>query len=198
MRRSSGSCVSGWTTTNGNALLHQQRIPWIQQAAKGVESVKTGKAPASYNAAGAMYFWSLAFDDFSGLDAAGADAHALAATVDLRLDGLKVYVPAAPGRVVGVRDVVAELRAFAAEITFLCHDEFAPISNCRNFPVSNLSASQIGTTEVADTRSVALLPAPAQGAVCRISIIPSISFGGERNSERGDVWLTVWYRAYRV
>jgi hypothetical protein len=24
---------------------------------------------------------------------------------------------------VGVRDVVAELRAFAAKITFLCHDE---------------------------------------------------------------------------
>jgi hypothetical protein len=65
----------------------------------------------------------LAFYDFAGLDAAGADAHALAAAIDLGLDGLQVDVPATAGGVVGVRDVVAELRAFAAEITFLCHDE---------------------------------------------------------------------------
>jgi len=65
---------------------------------------------------------ALAFDDFAGLDAAGADAHAFASAVDLGLDGLEVYVPAAASGVVGVRDVVAELRAFAAKITFLCHD----------------------------------------------------------------------------
>ena len=65
----------------------------------------------------------LAFDDFAGLDAAGADAHALASAVDLGLDGLEVHVPAAAGGVVGVRDIVTELRAFAAKITFLCHDE---------------------------------------------------------------------------
>ena len=64
----------------------------------------------------------LAFDDLAGLDAAGADAHTLAATVDLGLDGLQVNVPATTGGVVGVRDVVAELRAFAAKITFVCHD----------------------------------------------------------------------------
>jgi hypothetical protein len=64
----------------------------------------------------------LAFDDFAGLDAAGADAHALASTVDLGFDGLEVHVPATTGRVVGVRDIVAELRPFAAKITFLCHD----------------------------------------------------------------------------
>jgi hypothetical protein len=66
--------------------------------------------------------WSLAFDDFASLDTAGADANALASAVDLGLDGLEVHVPAAPGGVVGVRDVVAELRAFAAKITFVCHD----------------------------------------------------------------------------
>ena len=86
-----------------------------------------GKAPAGYYAAGATCFlefgWSLAFDDFAGLDAAGADADALASAVDLGFDGLEVHVPAAAGGVVGVRDVVAELRAFAAKITFLCHDE---------------------------------------------------------------------------
>ena len=66
--------------------------------------------------------WGLALDDFAGLDAAGADADALASAVDLGLDGLEVHVPAATGGVVGVRDVVAELRAFAAKITFVCHD----------------------------------------------------------------------------
>jgi hypothetical protein len=63
----------------------------------------------------------LDFDDLAGLDAAGANAHALAAAIDLRFYRLEVYVPAAAGLVVGVRDVVAELRAFAAEITFSCH-----------------------------------------------------------------------------
>jgi hypothetical protein len=65
---------------------------------------------------------SLTFDDFAGLDAAGADANALASAVDFGFDGLEVDVPAATGGVVGVRDVVTELRAFAAEITFVCHD----------------------------------------------------------------------------
>jgi hypothetical protein len=70
----------------------------------------------------------LAFDDLAGLDAAGADSHSLACTVDLGSDRLQVYVPAAAGRVVGVGDVVTELRTLAAEITFLCHDCLAPIS----------------------------------------------------------------------
>lgn len=68
-----------------------------------------------------LSFVSLAFDDFAGLNAAGTDADALASAVDLGLDGLEVHVPAAAGGVVGVRDVVAELRAFAAKITFVCH-----------------------------------------------------------------------------
>jgi hypothetical protein len=69
-----------------------------------------------------LKFWRLAFDDFAGFDAAGADAHALADTVYLGFDGLEIDIPPASGRVVGVGDVVAELRAFAAEITFSCHD----------------------------------------------------------------------------
>jgi hypothetical protein len=75
----------------------------------------------------------LGFDDFAGLDAAGADADALAAAVGFGFDGLEIYIPAATGGVVCVRDVVAELRAFAAEITFVCHD-FAPILNGRRSP----------------------------------------------------------------
>jgi hypothetical protein len=85
-----------------------------------------GKAPAGYNAAGATHFWSatvtLAFDDFAGLDAAGAHADALASAANPSFDGLEVYIPAAPGGVVGVRNIVAKLRAFAAKITFVCHD----------------------------------------------------------------------------
>jgi len=75
----------------------------------------------------------LALDDLAGLDAAGADAHALAGAVHLGLYRLQIDVPAAAGGVVGVRDVVAELRAFAAKITFLCHDCVAPILSCREF-----------------------------------------------------------------
>lgn len=65
----------------------------------------------------------LALNDFAGFDAARADANALAAAVHLSLDGLKIHVPAPTGGVVGVGDVIAKLRAFAAEIAFLCHDE---------------------------------------------------------------------------
>jgi hypothetical protein len=72
--------------------------------------------------------WRFAFDDLARLDAAGADAHALADAVDLGLHRLQVHVPAAAGGVVGVGDVVSELRAFAAEFTFGCHSN-APILN---------------------------------------------------------------------
>lgn len=65
----------------------------------------------------------LALNYFAGLDAAGADAHALARTIDLSFHRLQVHVPATAGRVVSVRDVIAELRTLAAKITFLCHDE---------------------------------------------------------------------------
>lgn len=77
------------------------------------------------DATGAISFWrrcgSLRFNDLAGLDAACAYANALAGTFDNSLHRLQVHVPAPPGRVVGVGDVVTELRAFAAEITFLRH-----------------------------------------------------------------------------
>ena len=72
------------------------------------------------------------FDDLAGLDAGGTNLNALAAAIGLRLDLLQVWVPAATGGVVGVRDVVAELRAFAAKITFLCHSD----SDQMSLPVS--------------------------------------------------------------
>jgi hypothetical protein len=61
-------------------------------------------------------------DDFAALDAAGADLYALAATGRSGLDRLKIRVPATTGYVVRVRNVVAKLRAFAAKLTYLCHD----------------------------------------------------------------------------
>jgi len=67
----------------------------------------------------------LRLGDFTGLDAAGAHANTLRISVDQGLDGLQVHVPAPARHVVRVRNVVAELRAFAANITNLCHD-FAP------------------------------------------------------------------------
>jgi hypothetical protein len=65
---------------------------------------------------------ALALDDLAGLDAAGANADALRGALDDGLDRLQVHVPATPGGVVGVGDVVAELRSLAAKITFLSHD----------------------------------------------------------------------------
>ena len=73
----------------------------------------------------------LAFDDFAGLDASGADANALAGSGNLGSHRSQVDVPTATRGVVGVRYVVSELRALAAEITFGCHGE-TPILNCRD------------------------------------------------------------------
>jgi len=44
---------------------------------------------------------------------------------DQRFYRLQINAPATPRHVVRVRDVIAELRAFAANIAYLCHD-FAP------------------------------------------------------------------------
>jgi hypothetical protein len=63
----------------------------------------------------------LGFGDLAALDAACADANALRGTVDEGFDGLKIHIPAAPRDVVRVRDVVAKLRTFTANITYLCH-----------------------------------------------------------------------------
>ena len=71
----------------------------------------------------------LSLGDFAALDAAGADADALGSAVDQSLDGLQVDVPATPRDVVRVRDVVTELRAFAANVAYLCHD-FTPNLMC--------------------------------------------------------------------
>ena len=68
----------------------------------------------------------LALNDFARLDAARAHANALAGPIHLRAYRAQVDVPAPAGGVVGVRDVISELRPFAAEFTLGCHG-IAPI-----------------------------------------------------------------------
>ncbi len=65
----------------------------------------------------------LSLDDFTGLDAAGADANALVPAWYLSFNRTQIDVPAALRNVVRVRNLVTELRAFAAEFANLCHDK---------------------------------------------------------------------------
>jgi hypothetical protein len=61
--------------------------------------------------------------DFAGLNASGADF--LAANAALRQmhpNGLQVGIENAWRPVVGVRYIIAKLRAFATNFTTLCHD----------------------------------------------------------------------------
>lgn len=57
------------------------------------------------------------FGDLAGLDAARADAHRLDPAVDARAQRFQVGIEAAIGQVVGVRNVVSEDWALAANIT---------------------------------------------------------------------------------
>ena len=65
---------------------------------------------------------SLRLDDLAGLDAACADADALGAARDFGLHRTQIDIPAAAADVVGVRNIVSELRTFAADLANLCHD----------------------------------------------------------------------------
>ena len=65
----------------------------------------------------------LGFNDLARFDATSADANALVAAIHFSLDRAKIYVPATLGHVVRVRDLVTELRTFAADFANLCHDK---------------------------------------------------------------------------
>ena len=71
---------------------------------------------------GRLSLGDLSLGDLATLDAAGADADALGGAIHEGLHSLQIHVPTAPRNVVCVRDVVTELRAFAANIAYLCHD----------------------------------------------------------------------------
>jgi hypothetical protein len=64
----------------------------------------------------------LSLDDFSALDATGANANALVAALKLRLHGTEIDAPTATGDVMCVRNVIAELRTFATNAANLSHD----------------------------------------------------------------------------
>src|SRR5258705_12033887 len=63
----------------------------------------------------------LRFDDFAAAQAGGADADALGGGAYFGMDRPQVHVPAPLGDVMGVADVVAELRPLATDLTYLCH-----------------------------------------------------------------------------
>ena len=58
---------------------------------------------------------------FAAAQAAGADTHPLVAGLGFSVYWAKIDVPPPAGDVMRVTDVVAELRAFAAYFTNLCH-----------------------------------------------------------------------------
>lgn len=61
------------------------------------------------------------FGHFAGLHTGGANGDPLGGAVDHGADRLEIRIPAPPGGVVGVRDVIAEHRLFAAYFTNFGH-----------------------------------------------------------------------------
>jgi len=57
----------------------------------------------------------------AALDAVSANANALGSAVDQGANSLQIDAPTTPSDVVGVRNVVTKLRAFAAYVAYLCH-----------------------------------------------------------------------------
>jgi hypothetical protein len=64
----------------------------------------------------------LGFDYFAAAQAGRANADALGSGPHLGMHRAQVDVPAPFGHIVGVADVVSELRPLAADITDSCHD----------------------------------------------------------------------------
>jgi len=63
----------------------------------------------------------LRFNYFAAAQAGRADADAFGRGADFSPHRAQIHVPAPLGDIVGVADVVAELRPFTANITYLCH-----------------------------------------------------------------------------
>jgi hypothetical protein len=63
------------------------------------------------------------FCDLTRFDAAGTDSHATVAALRLlNPNGLQIGIENARRTIIGVRDIIAKLRALAANFTTLCHD----------------------------------------------------------------------------
>ena len=63
----------------------------------------------------------LRFDYFAAAQAGGADADSLAGAAHFGMDRSQIDIPTPLAHVVGVADIVSELRPLATEITNLCH-----------------------------------------------------------------------------
>ncbi len=64
---------------------------------------------------------SVSLDNFAALQAGRANANTLAGTLNYGAHLAQIYVPAPLGDIVGVADVIPELRPFAAHFTYACH-----------------------------------------------------------------------------
>ena len=70
------------------------------------------------------------FGDFAGLDAGRADLHPARATLGrFHANRLQVWIEATWGAIVRVRDIIAELRALAADFTTFGHIVFCYLRN---------------------------------------------------------------------
>ena len=79
-----------------------------------------GQNPSSYPLAFTTYL-SGDFDDLAGTDASGASVNGLMCAIHKRPHPAQIGVPAAPGDVVGVADVVSIAGAFPTQIACTSH-----------------------------------------------------------------------------
>jgi hypothetical protein len=73
----------------------------------------------------------LCLDNFAAAETGSTNAHALVALGGFGVHRAQIDVPAPLGDVVGVTDVVAGLRPFAANFANLCHDLLQKIPDVR-------------------------------------------------------------------
>jgi hypothetical protein len=66
---------------------------------------------------------------FAAAQAGGANPDAPAAAVHDCPDSPQVHVPTPLGNVVGVADVVSELRCLTAHLAYLCHEILQPVDS---------------------------------------------------------------------
>ncbi len=60
-------------------------------------------------------------EDFAGANAGSAHLERFMRAIDDGVDATEIGIPAAPGDIVSVADVIPVLRALSANITTLCH-----------------------------------------------------------------------------
>jgi len=89
-------------------------------------------------------------DDFTRAEAAGADAQLFADAVDQSLDRAQIDVPPTAGDVVRVRDVIAVLRAFAANFANFRHCKLRNLTGAANHWADQFSVAR-GATQTAKT-----------------------------------------------